>query len=310
MDHRIKVPQFPDFDSFPVTVTTGSQHCQPDSPTTIVSDFDEWGINMKNFAFGMLAAVAMTGSAFAADMAPRYTKAPPPPPVVVYSWTGCYIGGNVGGGWERTRQTQIGKVDGTAVIPNNDFGSSTGSAVIGGGQIGCDYQFANNWVVGIQGMYDYGRISSSHVVPTAFPGFPVGSFTENIRVKDMWTVTGRVGYLFTPQLLGYVKGGGAWTSVDYVTNGNVPVFFNSENAFGVSRSGWTVGGGLEWMFARGWSVFGEFNYMDFGTKNVAFVSAPGTVGLADVVRTKLEVEQFLVGVNYKFNWAQPVVAKY
>lgn len=259
---------------------------------------------MKKFAFGMLAAVAMTGSAFAADMAPRYAKAPAPPPVVVYSWTGCYIGGNVGGGWERTAQTQIGKVDGTAIIPNNNYGGSTGSSVIGGGQIGCDYQFANNWVVGIQGMYDYGRISSSHVIP-AFP-----TFNSNVRVKDMWTVTGRVGYLFTPQLLGYVKGGGAWTSADYVVNGTVPVAFNSENAFGVSRSGWTVGGGLEWMFARGWSVFGEFNYMDFGNKDVRFVAAPGLAGLADVVRTKLEVEQFLVGVNYKFNWAQPVVAKY
>lgn len=264
---------------------------------------------MKKFAFGMVAAVAMTGSAFAADMAPRYTKAPPPP-VVVYSWTGCYLGGNLGGGWERTRQTQIGKVDGTPIIPNNDFGSSTGSAFIGGGQIGCDYQFANNWVVGIQAMYDAGSIRSSHVVPTAFPGFPVGSFVENVKVKDMWTVTGRVGYLFTPQLLGYVKGGGAWTRVDYVANGTIPVFFNSENAFGVNRSGWTVGGGLEWMFAKGWSVFGEFNYMDFGNKNVNFVAAPGTAGVADVVRTKLEVEQFLVGVNYKFNWAQPVVAKY
>jgi outer membrane immunogenic protein len=259
---------------------------------------------MRKFAFGMLAAVAMTGSAFAADMAPRYAKAPPPPPVAAYGWTGCYIGGNVGGGWERTGQTQIGKVDGTVIIPNTDYGSSTGSSVIGGGQIGCDYQFANNWVVGIQAMYDYGRINSSHVIP-AFP-----TFNSNIRVKDMWTVTGRVGYLFVPQLLGYVKGGGAWTSVDYVVNGTVPVTFNSENAFGVNRSGWTVGAGLEWMFARGWSVFGEFNYMDFGNNNVAFVAAPGTAGVADVVRTKLEVEQFLVGVNYKFNWAQPVVAKY
>jgi outer membrane immunogenic protein len=45
----------------------------------------------------------------------------------------------------------------------------------------------------------------------------------------------------------------------------------------VNRSGWTVGGGLEWMFAPGLSVFGEFNYMDFGSRNVNFVKAPGTV---------------------------------
>ena len=78
----------------------------------------------------------------------------------------------------------------------------------------------------------------------------------------------------------------------------------------MNRSGYTVGGGLQWQFARGWSVFGEFNYMDFGRSDVNFVSGPGTVGAPDVVRTKLEVEQFLVGVNYKFNFGGPVVAKY
>jgi outer membrane immunogenic protein len=261
---------------------------------------------MKKILVGLVAAVAMTGSAVAADMAPRYTKAPPAP-VVVYSWTGCYIGGNVGGGWERTRQTQIGQNSAAGVFtasPGFDFGSSDGSDVIGGGQIGCDYQFANNWVIGIQGMYDYARINHRHVIPI----FPL--FNSDVRVKDMWTVTGRLGYLFTPQLLGYVKGGGAWTSVDYAINGTFPVAFNAENAFGVNRSGWTIGAGLEWMFAPGWSVFGEFNYLDFGTKTSAYTVGPFAVPPTDVIRNKLEVEQFLVGVNYKFNFGGPVVAKY
>ena len=265
---------------------------------------------MKKILVGMVAAVAMTGSAFAADMAPRYTKAPPPAPVVVYSWTGCYIGGNVGGGWERTRQNRTGQqtLGGVFTALPADYGSSDGSDFVGGGQIGCDYQFANNWVIGIQGMYDYARIDSSHIIP-AFP-----AFTSNVRVKDIYTVTGRLGYLFAPQLLGYVKGGGAWTSVDYVINGNGPPVFNSENAFGVNRSGWTIGGGLEWMFAPGWSVFGEFNYMDFGTKTNLYTVGNGAVAGpfgADVIRSKLEVEQFLVGVNYKFNFGGgAVVAKY
>ena len=265
---------------------------------------------MKKFALGMLAAVAMTGSAFAADMAPRYAKAVPMTPVVVYNWTGCYIGGNVGGGWERTRQTQIGQNSPAGVFtpsPGFDFGASDGSDIIGGGQIGCDYQFANDWVIGVQGMYDYARINSRHVLPA----FPV--FNSDVRVKDMWTVTGRLGYLFNPQLLGYFKGGGAWTSVDNAINGTLPVAFNAENAFGVNRSGWTIGSGFEWMFVPGWSVFGEFNYLDFGTKTTAYTlgtgGAPGDP--RDVVRNKLYVEQFLVGVNYKFNFGgAAVVAKY
>jgi outer membrane immunogenic protein len=264
---------------------------------------------MKKILLG--AAVAMLGiaPALAADMAPRYTKAPPAP-VMTYNWTGCYIGGNVGGGWARTEQTQIAKVGGPAIVPNNDFGSSNGSDVVGGAQIGCDYQFAGKWVVGLQGMFDYARIRSSHVVPTAFPGFPVGAFVSLNTTREIYTATARAGYLFTPQVLGYVKGGGAWTRQDHIFNGTIPALFLSESAIGVNRQGWTVGGGVEWMFAKGWSVFAEFNYMDFGRNDINFVAGPATVGAPDVVRTRLTVETGLVGVNYKFNWAQPVVAKY
>jgi outer membrane immunogenic protein len=224
---------------------------------------------------------------------------------VVYNWTGCYIGGNVGGGWAKVDQLQVGKVTPPAVFnPPGDFGSSTGSNVIGGGQIGCDYQFAGNWVVGIQGMFDFGNIDSQHTLP-AFPTF----YSTN-RTKNEFTVTGRVGYLFAPQLLAYVKGGGAWARIEHNMFGTVPINFLSESAT-ADRSGWTVGGGLEWMFAPGWSVFGEFNYMDFGSLNSNFTRGPlAVVNSEDVVRTRLQVEQFLVGVNYKFNFGGPLVARY
>ena len=66
--------------------------------------------------------------------------------------------------------------------------------------------------------------------------------------------------------LSYVKGGAAWTNNnDYLLhqpNGRL-----SESASFNTNTGWAVGGGLEWMFAPGWSVFGEYNYMDFGTKS-------------------------------------------
>jgi outer membrane immunogenic protein len=184
---------------------------------------------MKKIVISIAAIAAFTGSAIAADMAPRYAKAPPPAPVTVYNWTGCYVGGNVGGGWARTDQTRVSRL---GVLFPADYGSSDNSQVIGGGQIGCDYQFAGNWVVGIQGMYDYARIGSSHALP-AFP-----TFTSVNETKDVWTVTGRVGYLFVPQLLGYIKGGGAWTRQDNIVV--QPSGALSETALGVNRSGWTV----------------------------------------------------------------------
>jgi outer membrane immunogenic protein len=259
---------------------------------------------MKKIVISIAAIAAFTGSAIAADMAPRYAKAPPPAPVTVYNWTGCYVGGNVGGGWARTDQTRVSRLG--VPFPAN-YGSSDNSEVIGGGQIGCDYQFAGNWVVGIQGMYDYARIGSSHALP-AFP-----TFTSVNETKDVWTVTGRVGYLFVPQLLGYIKGGGAWTRQDNIVV--QPTGALSETALGVNRSGWTVGGGLEWMFAPGWSAFAEYNYMDFGRRDVQHISAVTGSGFvaglpSEVISTRLEVSTATVGVNYKFNFGGPVVARY
>lgn len=91
-------------------------------------------------------------------------------------------------------------------------------------------------------MFDFGNIDSRHILPL----FP--AFTSADRMKNVYTATARVGYLFAPQLLGYVKGGGAWTR--------------------------TVGGCLEWMFAPSWSVFAEYNYMDFGRKSISYVPGP------------------------------------
>jgi outer membrane immunogenic protein len=258
----------------------------------------------KLFASAIIAvsAIASVSASLAADLAPRYKAPPVAAPVMIYNWSGCYIGGNIGGGWKRNTLNSTTTFLGTPVAFTN-LGSDNGSSVIGGAQIGCDYQFAGNWVAGIQGMFDFGNIDSSHQIP----GFP--TFVETSRVKDIFSVTGRVGYLFTPQLLGYVKGGGAWarTNLSILGPANATVEFASNN-----RSGWTVGGGLEYMFAPGWSVFGEYNFMDFGHRNLAFAASPGFV-FTDTVSSHLTVQEALVGVNYKFNWGwggAPVAARY
>jgi outer membrane immunogenic protein len=261
------------------------------------------GAVMKKYLLGSAAIIGlnMVGSALAADM-PVKARPLPPAPAVVYNWTGCYIGGNVGGGWSRIRQSDVGKVSPPAVLnPAFDFGSAEDSGFIGGGQIGCDYQFQGNWVVGVQGKFDFGDIDSAHALP-AFP-----TFTSSDRVKNMFTVTGRLGYLVTPALLAYVRGGGAWARTSSFINATTPVAFLSESAVDIDRSGWTVGGGLEWMFAPGWSMFGEYNHLDFGRSNINYVRGPlAVVNAEDVVRTKLTVQQALFGINYKFNWLGPL----
>src|SRR5262249_30871960 len=108
---------------------------------------------------------------------------PPPPPSPVFSWTGCYVGANVTGGWASNSSNDVaGAVTG---VSGADPGSHTASGFIGGGQIGCDYQ-AGVWVFGLQGMFDGSGMEGSNIDPSSL-------FTINSQIPWLATVTGRVG---------------------------------------------------------------------------------------------------------------------
>src|SRR5436305_1674665 len=223
---------------------------------------------MKKLLLGAAALVAFAAPACAADIAARpYAKAPAyTAPQVVYNWTGFYIGGHLGGAF----------AGGNSLLGND-------ARFLGGVQGGFDYQFAGNWVVGAEAQYSWLANNNNGVL---FPGGTLVTSNNN----QLGSVTGRFGYLFAPQLLGYVKGGGAWARIDTTHFATVPPpTIVSEFATGQDRQGWTIGAGLEWMFAPGWSVFGEYNYMDFGTKTVGFTTGPLAVGVPSVVSTRLEI---------------------
>jgi len=250
--------------------------------------------HFKSVVSVAVACVALGAAvASAADMPVKAR----PPAAPVATWTGCYGGLNAGLGWSHIDQLQIGTTAG--VVASNDFGRAQGVDINAGAQVGCDYQYGSSWVFGVRGQFDVGKIRSHHVIPT-FPAF------ESVdRVKDTWKATARAGYLFAPSWLAYVQGGGAWAKTDSDHYGFGPPSFVSQNADDVSRSGWTVGAGVEYMMSPNWTAFAEFNYLDFGTKNITYVAAPGTVGAPSIVATKLQVEQVLVGANYRFNWGAP-----
>ena len=257
---------------------------------------DDTGDSMKKLITGSLAALALGVSlpALAADLSPHsYVKAPPPQAVA--SWTGCYLGANAGGGLDRQAYTNVNPNR----LPNFDLGSERNAGAVGGGQIGCDYQIGG-WVVGVQGLFDAaGFRGSNHVVPgptdSQFPNI----FDLSSRTSWIATATARLGYAVQPQLLLYAKGGAAWerSSLDYTITGmGVANFSGSEQ-----RAGWTVGGGLEYLIAPNWSVFAEYNHMDFGTdtlatqdRNVSNNSPPEPIRLSH--RTDIG----LVGLNYRF----------
>ncbi len=236
---------------------------------------------MRRFLLMPVAALAvgLTASqgAFAADLARGYPPPPPPaylpPPPIPYLWTGCYVGGNVGGAWSR-----IDLTDGINFSASN-------SGFAGGGQIGCDYQ-VGAWVVGLRDMLDATSLSSSTTFAT------IG--TADSRTHWFDTLTARGGYLLQPNLLLYAQGGAAWTNTDIT-------FFNGGaqlGEFSSDRTGWTIGAGAEWMFAPRWSVFAEYNFIGLGTQNAAVAGCGSTCAL----NTKATIQDALVGVNYKFQF--------
>ncbi len=145
---------------------------------------------MKKFLLGTVALVALgaTVPALAADLPARtYTKAPVYA-APIYNWTGFYIGGHIGG----------------AFSGDNNFGGlTTGNnndgRFLGGLQGGYDYQFAPNWVLGVEAQYSWLGSNNNGIV---FPG----GYAYNNDQRGLGSVTGRLGYTWGPGLL-YVKGG-------------------------------------------------------------------------------------------------------
>jgi outer membrane immunogenic protein len=242
---------------------------------------------MKKFLLGTVALVALgaTVPALAADLAARpYTKAPPAYAQPIYNWTGFYIGGHVGGAFSGNDN-----FNGVVTGNNND------GRFLGGLQVGADYQFAPSWVLGIEAQYSW---LGSNNGGAAFPGGYVFSHDQ----RGIGSVTGRLGYTWGPALL-YVKGGYAYSdNRESLTLGGVPTAFALD---GNHRDGYTIGAGLEYMFAQNWSAKVEYQYYDFGKSR--FVTP---VALAPFGEFRNNEHTVKAGLNYRFNWGGPVVAKY
>ena len=153
--------------------------------------------NVKLALAGVLIGLGSVGAASAADM-PLKAK---PLTVPAYNWSGCYVGADAGGAWTRVDTTRLSQDTIGAAFAND--GRENDHGFLGGGQAGCDFQ-TTNLVFGVQGTFDFGNVKGSHAV-TDFP-----TFTEANNLKAVYSATGRIGYLYTPSFLGYVKIGMAW----------------------------------------------------------------------------------------------------
>ncbi len=273
---------------------------------------------------GLIAAISLAalsvGAAFAADLPshkapPVYIPPPPPPPL----WTGFYGGVNLGGGWTNNtfvpnylvlvrpadpvvNPNIVNPVDpfvGTpfgavAVLSNNGGGGQGG--VVGGGQVGYNYQFGASFLIG--GEADLQGTTIGGGGNNGWGAILVGR--RSPAIDWFGTVRGRLGWLFTPTLLVYGTGGFAYGGVS--TGGG---WFGG--SYSHTRTGWTAGGGVEWMFMPNWSAKAEYLYVDLDSSGTT-----GTWGWNWGYHRHPQINVVRAGVNYHFNWGAPapVIAKY
>lgn len=244
---------------------------------------------IRKFTMASAVLIAATASALAADLPSRR----PPPPVFVppalFTWTGIYVGGDIGYGWGTDKSSTL--------IPAPDFASSTPQGVVGGGHIGYNYQ-VSQFVLGIEG----------DVLGTNFRnnslGVPSGT-TYAVSLPIEASVRGRVGYAWD-RVLFYATGGVAFGNINNSYFGGL-LTPGTTFSRSTTKTGYTVGGGIEYALSNNWSVRGEYRYTDFGRKGDV-IFGTGYLPTHRVIENKVTL-----GVSYKFDWytpPAPVVAKY
>jgi len=247
---------------------------------------------MKKRLLACVSAVALGGTpALAADL-PMKAPVAAPAAAPLFNWTGCYVGGNAFTGWSQKSFTAS---DGTS------DGSHTADGWLVGGQIGCDYQFANNWVIGIQGMWDGANLTGQH---DAFCDSE-GCATFHTKISSFATVTAELGYLINPTTKFYGKAGVGWVKDHFTCDG---FYCDPTLSANGTRSGFDLGVGIAWMFAPNWDFWVEYDHMWLGSKTLTFTNSIGDSFHENI---KQDLSKVLVGVDYRFNWGKaPVVAKY
>jgi outer membrane immunogenic protein len=279
---------------------------------------------MKKAFLGSVALVALslgTSAGFAAEKRVPAPAPVPPPPAPAYTWSGCYVGGSAGTSQGRSTHfttagsairtlTTVGPVLPAGVNITDSFNLS---GFIGGGQVGCNWQWGA-WVFGIEGD---GSATNKEGQAFEFPLVPViggaaGAARANwiSQTQERWLVTARAKlgltnfWWFGPNSLVYVTGGGAWAKIDvseFLAGNFTGNPLGSGHQESSTRSGWTVGAGYEYALGYGWSIKGEYLYVKFDDFTT-FTTAPFAVLGGNVAPREVRLEDhiFRAGMNYKF----------
>jgi outer membrane immunogenic protein len=263
---------------------------------------------MKKLVLALTAVAAFTGSAVAADLPARYSKAPPPM-APVYNWTGFYIFGGGGGGlW--SADSNVRTFPGTVPLTRDQrLGGDGWFGTVG---VGYDWQFNGPWVAGIFADGQFGDIRGSLSDPNFF-------IEGREKLRTSYAAGVRVGYLVAPNVLSYVNAGysgSEWsgTSLSSLAPGGGPTVATTPS---FRRDGWFIGGGVEnslnifGITAPGWFMKTEYRSAFYERIALPETLTPAFGGLTTTAVTfKPWVQTISTSLVYRFNWGGPVVAKY
>jgi outer membrane immunogenic protein len=236
----------------------------------------------------LIAAVAFSAPVRAADMPP--IPVAPIPIVLPFDWEGFYVGVHTGTATSDVSFTQTnvswsGSLSASGVFPTTsvntgETGALRATNVIGGLQAGYNWVFAGPYLFGLEA--DISGTDISSTVQTNPPGDPGAVAQWNDKVNLLGSVRARLGYIAGPWLF-YATGGFGW-EYDKLTRTQLfaPAFtafpFVDVNAMQGGavvtashlRAGWAAGAGVEWAFARTWTV--KLEYLHFDTQSELLAS--------------------------------------
>ena len=240
-------------------------------------------------ATGVATLLALSMAADAAEVGARPTVYAPVYGAPPFSWTGFYIGGNVGGAWDRRELTD--SLFGLSLSTPNAKG-----AFIGGGQLGFNYQLGS-LVLGIEGELE--GVASTNSPSNGVVGPAFGTIQVTSSNRWITTLAARIGVTNDTWLF-YAKGGGGWVGNDNFTINNTVTGALVAGGSNTS-SGWLVGAGIEWAVAPNWSIKIEYDYL--GLNRQTFTVPAGGLFAGDTFTTSNpNVQMVKIGANYLFKY--------
>ena len=263
---------------------------------------------MRRTALGIVGGVCISSIASAADLP---VKAPVQAPAPVYSWTGFYIGGDVGALWTRgnARFDPLPDVPFFGVFPN--AGDLNKTAFVGGLHAGYNRQLSPSWVVGVEADWSWtdakGSFTQSWISIIGPTPRPTALTNMSLGLNWLATVRGRIGYLIAPTALAYFTGGAAFADVDYTASANnePPSDYVSSASFSKTAFGYVLGGGLEWALWRNWSFRAEYLFYHLNTSATAIAFNTGSGAFPPPLGSRFswsdtDLHTVRAGASYKF----------